>query len=78
MRQYIDPDPSRPTPKRRRENKRPETISKGISRIKYVKKNELTEYALSVCSYRGFSKRGYNGYCSTVPCKRYPVPMGIG
>ena len=55
MRQYIDPDPSKPTARRRRENKKPETISKGISRIKYAKKNELREYALSACSYTGFS-----------------------
>ena len=78
IRQYIDPVPSRSTAKMRRENKRPEKISKGISRIKYAKKNESTEYALSACSYRGFSKRERDGYCSTVPCKRYSVPMGTG
>ena len=59
MRQYIDPDPaSRPTARKRRENKRPEMISKGISRIKYAKKKELREYALSACSCRGVQRTG--------------------
>ena len=44
---YIDTVRCRFTAKTRRENKRPEMISNGISRIRYAKKNELTEYALS-------------------------------
>ena len=53
MRKYIDTVRCRFTATRRRENKRPEAISNGISRIRYAKKNELTEYALSACSCRG-------------------------
>ena len=44
---YIDTVRCRFTATRRSENKRPEAISKGTSRIKYTKKNEFTEYALS-------------------------------
>jgi len=44
---YIDTVRCRFTATIRRENKRPEAISKGTSRIRYTKKNELTEYALS-------------------------------
>ena len=40
-----------------RENKMPVTISNGTSRIRYVKKNELMEYALSAYSYRGVRKQ---------------------
>ena len=56
MTKYIDTVRCRSTATRRSENKQAEAISNGISRIKYTKKNELTEYALSVCSYRGISK----------------------
>ena len=44
---YIDTVRRRFTATSRRENKRPEAISNGTSRIRYTKKNELTEYALS-------------------------------
>jgi len=40
------------TATRRRENKMPVAISNGISRMRYVKKNELTEQALSAYSCR--------------------------
>jgi len=70
MRKYIDTVRCKFTAKRRRENKRPETISNGTSRIRYAKKNELTEYALSACSYREFSERT-RGTTNTAP--PYPV-----
>lgn len=57
IRKYIDTVRCRFTAIRRRENNNPEAISNGISRIRYTKKNELTEYALSVYSCRGFSER---------------------
>ena len=44
---YIDTVRCRFTATSRRENKRPEIISNGTSRIRYTRKNELTEYALS-------------------------------
>ena len=44
---YIDTVRCRFTATSRRENKRPEAISNGTSRIRYTRKNELTEYALS-------------------------------
>lgn len=47
MTKYIDTVRCRSTATSRRENKRPEAISNGTSRIRYTKKNELTEYALS-------------------------------
>lgn len=53
MRKYIDTVRCKFTAKINRENKRPETISNGISRIRYTKKNELTEYAPSVYSCKG-------------------------
>ena len=53
MRKYIATVRCRFTAKSRRENKRPETISNGISRIRYTKKNEFTEYVLSAYSYGG-------------------------
>ena len=46
----IDTVRCRFTPTSRRENKRLEAISNGTSRNRYVKKNELTEYALSAYS----------------------------
>ena len=49
-RKYIDAVRCRFVAKSSRENKRPETISNGISRIRYTRKNELTEYALSAYS----------------------------
>jgi len=55
----IDTVRCRFTTTSRRENKKPEAISNGTSRIRYVKKNELTEYALSAYSCGGISKR-YN------------------
>lgn len=55
VRKYIDTVRCMFTAIRRRENKRPEAISNGISRIRYTKKNELTEYAPSAYSYKGFS-----------------------
>jgi hypothetical protein len=52
MTKSIDTDRSRFTAIMRRENKRLEMISNGISRIEYAKKNESTEYAMSACSCR--------------------------
>jgi hypothetical protein len=59
MRKYIATVRCRFTATTRRENRRPEAISNGTSRIRYTKKNEFTEYVLSAYSYGGFSKR-YN------------------
>ena len=56
----IDAVRCRFTATSRRESKRPEAISNGTSRIRYVKKNELTEYAPSAYSYGGISRR-YSG-----------------
>ena len=56
MIKYIVTDRCRSTATMRRENRKPEAISNGISRIRYTKKNELTEYALSAYSYRRISK----------------------
>ena len=39
------------------ENKMPVTTSNGISRIRYAKKNESTEHALSAYSYRWVRNR---------------------
>ena len=47
IRKYIDTVRCRFTATSRRENKRPEIISNGTSRIRYTRKKELTEYALS-------------------------------
>ena len=58
------------TATRRRENKRPEAISNGISSIKYEKKNESIEYALSVYSYIGISKQATGVTNAVLP---YPV-----
>ena len=66
---YIDTDRCRFTATMRRENRKPEAISNGISRMRYTKKNELTEYALSACSYEGIRKQA--GGRKTVP--PYPV-----
>ena len=52
VRKYIDTVRCRFTATSKRENRRPEAISKGISRIRYTKKNELIEYALSAYSCR--------------------------
>jgi len=71
MRKYIDTVRCMFTATRRRENKRPEAISNGISRIRYTKKNELTEYALSAYSYKRFSelKRGTTNTVTPYPVK---------
>ena len=50
IRKYIDTVRCRFTAISKRENRRPEAISKGISRIRYTRKNELIEYVLSACS----------------------------
>ena len=50
MTQCINTVGCRFTPTRRRDKKRPEVISNGTSRIRYAKKNELMEYALSAYS----------------------------
>ena len=47
---YIPIDRCRFREIMRRANKKPEAISNGISSIRYTKKNELTEYALSAYS----------------------------
>ena len=52
---YIVTDRCRFTAIRRRENKKPEAISNGISRMRYTKKNESTEYALSAYSFKEVS-----------------------
>lgn len=57
VRKYIDTVRCRFTAKINNENKRPEMISNGISRIRYTTKNELTEYALSAYSYSELSNR---------------------
>jgi len=54
----------------RSDNKIPEAISNGTSRIRYAKKNELTEYALSAYSYEGISKQTKH---TTNPVLPYPV-----
>ena len=51
----IVTDRCRFTATRRRENKKPEVISNGISRMRYTKKNESTEYALSAYSFKEVS-----------------------
>ena len=56
VRKYIDTVRCRFTAKSSKENKRPEIISNGISRIRYTKKNELTEYAPSAYSWEGFEQ----------------------
>ena len=56
IRKNIDTVRCRSAAMRRRENKKPEAISNGTSRIRYTKKNELTEYAPSACSCEEFSK----------------------
>ena len=77
MIKYIDVVRCRFAATSRRESRRLEAISNGTSRIRYVKKNEFTEYAPSAYSCGGISKR-HNEYWSTVPCKRHLVPSGIG
>jgi hypothetical protein len=54
VRKYIDTVRWRFTAKNTTENKRDAVISKGISRRRYAKKKELTEYALSAYSCRAF------------------------
>jgi hypothetical protein len=66
---YIDTVRCKFTARRRRENKRPEAISNGISRIRYTRKNELTEYALSAYSYRGVSKQTRDANAPPYPVK---------
>ena len=56
VRKYIDTVRCRFVVKSSRENKRPEMISNGISRMRYTKKNELIEYAPSAYSCEGFER----------------------
>lgn len=78
VRKYIDTVRCMFTATKRRENRKPEAISKGISRIRYTKKKVSTEYALSAYSYLGGSANGRDvECCSTLPCKRRLVPTGI-
>jgi hypothetical protein len=80
MRKYIDTVRCRFTATSSRENKRPEAISNGISRIRYTKKNESTEYALSAYSCRGCERMNIKSGRKSppVPYKMHLVPMGIG
>ena len=70
MTKYIVTDRCRFTAVRRSENKNPEAISNGISRMRYTKKNESMEYALSAYSYMGGQQRD-KGATNIVPS--YPV-----
>lgn len=64
IRKYIDTVRCRFTATSNRENKRPEAISKGISRIRYTKKNELIEYALSAYSCREVQRSNLRPLCN--------------
>lgn len=59
--------------------KRLEAISNGISRIRYAKKNDSIEHALSTYSWRDIEQtKEVRRVILHIPCKIHPVPTGTG